>query len=279
MVMQLASILRAGLVAGLAAALVLVSACGGDEASGASGSGGDGGSGDGGAGGDVSSATQGGGGMAGSGAGGAGGAGGAVTELTIDSLESDVPIIHGFPTTVTFLAHVIDPDGPSDVAGGYLMQSKYLGDFVAVDAVGNWEVDVTFGEGDIHDGINILIARFEDKAGNFAERSVGIQVESSGCLAEPDEQSCRDCFCAADPVGCQHYTEREYQFLYCGSTCSDACSDFCATYQAGNPDPTVMDDVCKDCQPSFDDVAAFENSCLDDLPVCTGFLVDVDHCG
>ncbi|MEJ7729285.1 MAG: hypothetical protein WKG00_08720 [Polyangiaceae bacterium] len=275
--MRLSSILRAGLVPGLAAALAVLVACGSDEASGASGNAGDGGAGgeDSGGGGDVSSAAQGGTGGSTS----ATGAGGAVTELTIDSLESDVTIIDAFPSTVTFLAHVSDPDGPSDVEGGHLVQAGSLGSFVAVDAVGNWELAVTFGEGDLADGFNAFYAQFEDMAGNVAERSMVLQVDSKGCVTRPDRQACRDCYCEADPPGCQHYTEREYQFLYCGSTCSDACSAFCATYDAGTPDPALIDDVCQGCNPSFDDVGAFEDSCIADIPECFSFLADVGNCG
>jgi len=273
MVMRLSSILRAGLVSGLAAGLALA-ACGGDEASGASGNAGDGGAG-GGGGGDVSSGAQGGTGGSTS----ATGAGGAITELTIDSLVSDVTIIDGFPSTVTFLAHVSDPEGPSDVVGGHLEHIGSLGSFVAVDAVGNWELEVTFVEGDLADGIDFFYAQFHDMAGNVAERSMALQVDSKGCVTRPDRQACRDCYCEADPPGCQHYTEREYQFLYCGSTCSDPCSAFCATYEAGTPDPALIDDLCQRCNPSFDDVGAFEDSCIADIPECFSFLADVGNCG
>jgi hypothetical protein len=260
---------RAGALVAVLVALV-AAGCSDDEPAGGNGAGGAESGGAGGA----SSATQGGaGGVTGS------GAGGAVTELTVVALESDVTLITALPATVTFLAHVADPDGPADVVGGVLLPLGKGGTFVAVDAEGTWQLARTYGEGEINDGFHVFIARFEDLAGNVAERSVAIEVQSQGCTLRPDYQSCRDCYCEADPQGCQHYTEREYEHLYCGTSYSEACGEFCATHEAGNPDPALIDEICQRCQPSFDDTKAFEESCIADIPECFGFFVDMGNCG
>ena len=270
--------LRGGTVAGPVGALLAIAltvgACS-DESSGDAGSGGAA----------QSSSAQGTGGTGATGGeasttGGQGG-GGVVTEFVIDSLEADPVLVLGLPATVTFTAHVSHPAGPGAVVGSKLLDgAKSLGAFAAGGASGTWTKEVTFQPGpDAHRrGFVIMFAEFEDDTGAVAERTVGLQFDATGCVAQPDLESCRACFCAADPVGCEHYLTLEYEHQYCGFTCTNACSAFCGSVITGMPDPALIDAPCDACVPDNDDVAAFEDACTADVPECFSFLVDVYSC-
>ena len=187
-------------------------------------------------------------------------------------------IVTSWGTVVTFSAVVTDPQ--DDLLGGDLSSGVSYGAFEATGTAGSYELQLTIDEsGDWPDGgYKLFLAVFRDRAGHSAERSTTIHFDIGGCLQKPDHESCRACFCAADPVGCDAYTIREYQYLYCGSTCSQDCGAFCDTFYANAPDPLLIQGFCQACQPSQADVDAFHDSCLADIPDCFGFLVDVGQC-
>jgi len=198
----------------------------------------------------------------------------------IESLTSDVALVTVYPTTVVFSAQVTDPQGEEDIVGGSLSSGAPLGDFVSTGAPGGYQLEVVVDEslGWSDQGYVLVMATFVDEAGHVAERSTGIEMDIGGCSVAPSHQACRDCFCAADPAGCASYTAFEHEHLYCGSTCSGACDAFCQSLAGGTPDPQLIDATCAACEPSNDEVGAFEDACLGDIPDCFGFLVDVGQC-
>lgn len=257
--------------AGVAVAALALLGCSGDPSGGSTG----GGAGEGAAPVEVGGA----GGAAGAGAG-AGGAGGAQVAPSIESLTSDVTVVTELPITVTFFAQVTDPQGYADILGGNLNQgaAQVLGVFTPSDDAGGYQLALAIDESRGWDGNVTFLATFRDHDGNEAERSKVIQFDLGGCSQEPDYESCRACYCEADPAGCASYTSREHHHLYCGNACSQTCLAFCETVYDGQPDPTLISPLCEACEPSNDDVAAFQQSCLADIPDCFGFFVDMGHC-
>lgn len=214
-----------------------------------------------------------------SGAGGTTSAGGSTSEApTVESVTSDIIKITELPTTVVVSASVTDPQGDDDVVGGSLSSGGMLGDFVPTGVPGGYQLELVVDEslGWSPQGYRVLLATFVDQVGNVAEGSTGIEMELTGCTVAGSYDACRECFCAADPAGCASYVAFEHEHLYCGSTCSGTCDAFCQTLP--NPDPQLIDAGCAACEPSNEDVGAFEQACLGDIPDCFGFLVDVGQC-
>ena len=209
--------------------------------------------------------------------GGAAGEGGNDVAPVIESLTTDVVVVTSWDTVVTFSAVVTDPQ--DDLVGGELSSGTHYGAFEATGA-DSYELRLTIDEsGSWPDGgYKVFLAVFHDRAGHSAERTAVLHFDIGGCTQQPDHEACRACFCAADPVGCEAYTTREYEFLYCGSACTEDCSAFCDTFYANAPDPQLIQGFCKACQPSQADVDAFHDSCLADVPDCFNFLVDVGQC-
>jgi hypothetical protein len=210
-----------------------------------------------------------------------GGAGGEPVDPVIESVVAENPIVTSFPTTVTFAAVVSDPQGVEDIASGDLfLVNEHLASFEATGEPGHYRAAVALNDAANwpQQGFVVLTAWFYDQAGHSAEASPTIKIEPTGCSQQPDAASCRDCFCDADPAGCASYTQREYEHLYCGSTCRQDCAAFCQTVDDGNPDPSLIMGFCAACVPSGDDQDAFESSCLADIPDCFGFLVDLGNC-
>ncbi len=224
--------------------------------------------------------ASGGGGMNAGGAADVGGAGGAATDGApkVESVTSDVILITELPTTVVVSALVTDPQGDDDIVGGSLSSGGSLGTFLPTGAPGGYQLELVVDEslGWSPHGYRVLLATFVDQSGHIAEGSTGIEMDLTGCTVAGSYEACRECFCAADPPGCASYVSFEHQHLYCGSTCSGACDAFCQSLP--NADPSLIDADCAACEPSNDDVGAFEQACLGDIPDCFGFLVDVGQC-
>jgi hypothetical protein len=210
--------------------------------------------------------------------GGAAGEGGSEVAPVIESLTTDAGVVTSWDTVVTFSAVVTDPQ--DDVVGGELSSGMSYGAFEPAGADGRYELVLTIdGSGSWPEhAYKVFLAVFRDRAGHTAERTVVVHIDIGGCSEKPDHETCRACFCALDPVGCDAYTEREYQYLYCGSACSQDCGAFCETFYANAPDPQLIAGFCKACQPSQADVDAFNDSCLANIPDCFGFFVDVGQC-
>jgi hypothetical protein len=206
-----------------------------------------------------------------------GGAGGSEAP-NVESLTTDVFLITELPTTVVVSALVTDPQGDEDIAGGSLSSGGSLGDFVPTGAPGGYQLELVIDEslGWSPHGYRVLLATFVDQAGHIAEGSTGVEMDLGGCSVAGTYDACRDCFCRADPAGCASYLAFEYEHLYCGSTCSGACDAFCQSLPS--PDPLLIDADCAGCEPSSDSVDGFQQACLNDIPDCFGFLVDVGQC-
>jgi hypothetical protein len=202
----------------------------------------------------------------------------------IESLTTDISVVTELPTTVIFSARVTDPQGFDDIEGGLLhqgnVQSPY-GTFEAIDSEGGYQLALLIDESQPWPEMAtafVFLATFRDRDGNTGERSKAIQFDMGGCSQKPDHESCRACFCAADPAGCASYTAIEYHHLHCGNVCNQDCSAFCQSVYDGQPDPQLIDGLCNACQPSNRDIGAFQDACLADIPDCFGFLVDMGHC-
>lgn len=226
-----------------------------------------------------------------SGVGGAGGAGGAHDAAggqasdgapVIESLTSDVTLVTALGGDVVFTAVVSDPQGLADIAGGrllYAVSADGVADFIETGVPGGYQLRLTIdGSAWPEQGYRIFLATFTDLAGHVAERSTAVEFDIGGCTTKPDRPACRACFCEAEPVGCASFTSFEYQHLYCGQSCAATCGAFCQSVSSGTPDPGLIDGACAACQPSADDVDAFEDGCLAVIPHCFEFLVDVYNC-
>ncbi|MCA9619442.1 MAG: hypothetical protein KC731_10470 [Myxococcales bacterium] len=207
-----------------------------------------------------------------------GGQGGLDEAPVISSLTTDVLVVTSYPTTVTFTAVVTDPQGAEDLEGGTLSDGSTTVATFAPSGPDEYQAQIVVDDTSDYSDNVIFVATFADLAGHLADRTVLLQVDPTGCSAQPDHASCRACFCQANPAGCAAYTQREYEYLFCGGTCSQDCSAFCQTVSDGVPDPSLIEGFCAVCMPDDADVQAFQTSCLMNVPDCFSFLVDLGDC-
>src|SRR5262245_15752343 len=95
-------------------------------------------------------------------------------------------------------------------------------------------------------GPSVIVAQNASVGPSTSSIGTTTSGPSDPCPQMPDYQACANCYCQADPDGCEAYYAVLIGHFYCGVTCSMTCAEFCA-----EPNTTPSPE-CENCVVSID---------------------------